>query len=80
MRRVMSEVEVGVFEYEHIHLVIVHGEYMDDREVPFTGSEREHQYTRRIVDGMVESDLLLVNQHTRTKLSTNLIAKFRRFF
>jgi len=80
VRRVMSEVEVGVFEYEHIHLVIVHGEYIDDREVPFTGSEREHQYTRRIVDGMVESDLLLVNQHSRTKLSTNLIAKFRRFF
>lgn len=80
VRRVISEVEVGVSEYEHVHLVIVHGEYIDDREVPFTGHEREHQYTRRIVDGMVESDLLLVNQHSRTKLSTNLLAKFRRFF
>jgi hypothetical protein len=78
--RVMSEVEVGVFEYQHIHLVIIHGEYIDDREAPFTGHEREHQYTRRIVDGMVESDLLLVNQHSRTKLPANLLAKFRRFF
>lgn len=80
VRRVMSEVEVGVLEYEHVHIVIVHGEYIDARETPFTGHEREHQYTRRIVDGMVESDLLLVNQHSRTKLSTNLLAKFRRFF
>jgi hypothetical protein len=80
VRRVINELEVGVSEYEHIHLVIVHGEYIDDREVPFTGQEREHQYTRRIVDGLVESDLLLVNQHSRTKLSTNLLAKFFRLF
>jgi hypothetical protein len=80
VRRVISEVEVGVSEYEHVNLVIVHGEYIDDREVPFTGHDREHQYTRRIVDGMVESDLLLVNQHSRTKLSGNLLAKFRRVF
>jgi hypothetical protein len=80
VRRVMSEVEVGAFEYEHVHLVIVHGEYIDNREVPFTGHEREHQYARRIVDGMVESDLLLVNQHSRTKLSTHFLGKFRRLF
>jgi len=80
VRRVMSEVEAGVSEYEHIHLVIIHGEYIDDREAPFTGHEREHQYTRRIVDGVVESDLLLVNQHSQTKLSSNLLAKFRRLF
>jgi hypothetical protein len=80
VRRVISEVEVGVFEYEHVHLVIVHGEYMDDRGVPFTGHEREHRYTRRIVDGMTESDLLLLNPHSRTKLSNSLLAKFHRFF
>ena len=80
VRRVISEVEVGVSEYEHIQLVIVHGEYIDDREVPFTGQDRGHQYTRRIVDSVVESDLLLVNQHSQTKLSNNLLAKFRRLF
>lgn len=80
LRRVISEVGVGVSEYEHVHLVIVHGEYIDDREIPFTGRDGEHQYTRRIVDGMVESDLLLVNQHSQTKLSSNLLAKFRRLF
>jgi hypothetical protein len=80
VRRVMREVEVGVSEYEQVHLVLVHGEYIDDREVPFTGHDGQHQYTRRIVDGMVESDLLLVNQHSQTKLSSNLLGKFRRFF
>jgi hypothetical protein len=80
VRRVINEVEAGVFEYDHVHLVIVHGEYIGTREVPFTGHEREHRYTRRIVDGTAENDLLLFNRHSRTKLSNNLLAKFRRFF
>jgi hypothetical protein len=80
VRRVISEVEEGVFKYDHVHLVIVHGEYIDDREVPFTGHEREHRYTRRIVDGTVENDLLLLNRDSRMKLSDDLLAKFCQLF
>jgi hypothetical protein len=78
--RVINELEAGVFEYDHVHLVIVHGEYIDTRSVPFTGHEREHRYTRRIVDGVAENNLLLFNPHSRTKLSDSLLAKFRRVF
>jgi len=80
VRRVISEVEEGVLEYDHVHLVIVHGEYIDSRAVPFTGHEREHRYTRKIVDGTAENDLLLFNRHSLTKLSDGLLAKFQRFF
>lgn len=80
VRRVINEVEEGVVEYDHVHLVIVHGEYIDSRAVPFTGHEREHRYTRRIVDGTAENDLLLFNRHSRTKLSDGLLDKFQRFF
>jgi hypothetical protein len=80
VRRVINEVEEGVLEYDHVHLVIVHGEHIDSRAVPFTGHEREHRYTRRIVDGTAENDLLLFNRHSRTKLSDNVLAKFCRFF
>src|SRR5438874_250016 len=31
MRRVINEVEEGVVEYDHIHLVILHGEYIDSQ-------------------------------------------------
>jgi len=80
VRRVIGEVEEGVLEYDHVQLVVVHGEYIDDRAVPFTGHEREHRYTRRIVDGTAENDLLLFNRHSRTKLSDGVLDKFQRFF
>jgi hypothetical protein len=80
VRRVINEVEEGVLEYDHVHLVIVHGEYIDSRAVPFTGHEREHRYTRRIVDGTAENDLLLFNRRSRTKLSDGLRDKFQRLF
>ena len=80
VRRVISEVEEELFKYDHVHVVIVHGEYTDNREVPFTGRQEGHQYTRRIIDGTAENDLLLVNQHSRMKLSPNLLAKFYRVF
>ena len=78
--RVINEVEVGVIKYDHVHLVIVHGDYIDDRKVPFTGWQREHRYTRRIVDGIAENDLLLLNRHSRMKLSPNLLERFYRVF
>jgi hypothetical protein len=80
VRRVINEVEEGVIKYDHVHLVIVHGDYIDDREVPYTGYEREHRYTRRIVDGIAENDLLLVNRNSQMKLSPDLLAKFYRVF
>jgi len=80
VRRVISEVEEGVFKYDHVHLVIVHGEYIDDREVPFAGYKDGHRYTRRIGDGIAENDLLLLNRHSRMKLSPDLLAKFYRVF
>lgn len=80
VRRVIREVEEEVFKYDHVHLVIVHGEYIDDREVPFIGQTGGHQYTRNIVDGTVENDLLLLNRDSRMKLSPNLIARFYRVF
>lgn len=80
VRRVIYEIEEGVFEYDHVHLVIVYGEYIDNREVPFAGHEREHRCTRRIADGTAENNLLSFNRHSRTKLSNNLLAKFCQFF
>ena len=80
VRRVIGDVEEEVFKYDHVHLTIVHGEYIDDREVPFVGQTGGHQYTRRIVDGTVENDLLLLNRDSRMKLSPNLLAKFYRVF
>jgi hypothetical protein len=80
VRRVISEVEDSVFQYDHVHLVIVHGEYIDDREVPVSGHEREHRYTRRMVDGVAENDLLLFNLHARKRLSDSVLDKFRRLF
>lgn len=80
VRRVICEVEEGILEYDHVHLVIVHGEYIDSRAVPFTGHEREHRYTRRVVDGTAENDLLLVNSHSQTRLSDGLLDKFQRHF
>ena len=80
VRRVISGVEDGVFQYDHVHLVIVHGEYIDDREVPVSGHEREHRYTRRMVDGIAENDLLLLNRHARKRLSDSVLDKFRRLF
>ena len=80
VQRVIGEVEEGVFKYDHVQLVIVHGEYMDDQAVPFTGYDRGHRYTRKIVDGTVENDLLLLNRHSRMKLSPNLLEKVSRVF
>jgi hypothetical protein len=80
VRRVIAEVGGEVFKYDHVHLAIVHGEYIDDREVPFIGQTEGHQYTRRIVDGTVENDLLILNRDSRMKLSPNLLAKFYRVF
>jgi len=80
VRRIINEVEEEVLKYDHVHLVIVHGEYIDDRAVPFTGHDRDHRYTRRIVDGTAENDLLLLNRHSRMKLSPNLREKFCRVF
>jgi hypothetical protein len=80
VRTVMREVEQEVFKYDHVHLVIVHGEYIDEQEVPFTGWEGEHRYTRRIVDGTVENDLLLVNHRSRVKLPASLRGKFYSVF
>jgi hypothetical protein len=80
VRRVIREVEEGVLKYDHVHLVIVHGEYIDDREVPFAGYKDGHRYTRRIGDGIAENDLLLLNRHSRIKLSPDLLAKFYRVF
>lgn len=80
VRRVIGEVEEGVLKYDHVHLVIVHGEYIDDRATPFTGHDRDHRYTRRLVDGTAENDLLLLNRHSRMKLSPNLLEKFCRVF
>ena len=78
--RVISEVEDDVFKYDHIHVVIVHGEHGDPREVPFAGYEREHQYTRSFVDGKVGNNLMLVNQRARMRLSDGLLAIFRQIF
>ncbi len=80
VRKVIREIEEGVFKYDHIHLVIVHGEYIDDRAIPFTGHDRDHRYTRRIVEGTAENDLLLLNRDSRMKLSPNLLEKFCRAF
>jgi hypothetical protein len=78
--RVIREVEQEVFKHDHVHLVIVHGEYIDEREVPFTGWDGRHRYTRRIVDGNVENDLLLVNKRSRLKLSADLLERFYSVF
>lgn len=80
VRRVINEVEERVFRYDHVHLVIVHGECIDNQAIPFTGREREHRFTRRIVDGKTENDLLLINRHSRTKLSPDLLEKFQLVF
>jgi len=80
VRRVIGEVEEGVLKYDHVHLVIVHGEHIDDRAVPFTGHDGDHRYTCRIVDGTVENDLLLLNRNSRIKLSPNLLEKFCQVF
>lgn len=80
VQRVIREVEEGVFKYDHVHLVIVHGEYVDDREVRFAGYKDGHRYTRRISDGITENDLVLLNPHSRMKLSPDLLAKFYRVF
>jgi hypothetical protein len=80
VQRVISELEEGALKYDHVQLVIVHGEYIDDRAVPFTGHDRGHRYTRKIVDGTAENDLLLLNRHSRMKLSPNLLEKVSRVF
>ena len=51
--------------------MILHGEYIGESEGPSTCEVGEHRYTRRIVDGFAEHDLILVN-----RLSQN----FRRIF
>jgi len=78
--RVVSEVEAEVVKYDHVHLVVVHGEYVDDSEVAFAAHKEEYRYTRRVVEGTVENDLLLVNRHSRMKLSDSLFATFCRVF
>jgi hypothetical protein len=80
VRRVIEEVEEGVLKYDHVHLVIIHGEYTDDRAIPFIGHDGDHRYTRRTVDGSAENDLLLLNRHSRTTLTANLLEKFYRVF
>jgi hypothetical protein len=75
--RVIREVEDMVFKYDHVHVVIVHGEHIDDRKAPFSGDVGGHGYTRRILDGTVENNLLLVNRDSRMKLSPELLNKLR---
>jgi uncharacterized lipoprotein NlpE involved in copper resistance len=40
------------------------------QEVPFTGYEREHRYTRRIVDGTAENDLLYPHEDKPAEYGT----------
>src|SRR5260370_42141852 len=80
LSRVAREVEDGVFKYDQVHLVILHGEYIGESEGPSTCEVGEHRYTRRIVDGFAEHDLILVNRHSQKKLSENLFSKFFRSF
>jgi hypothetical protein len=80
LRRVAREVEEGVFKRDHVHLVILHGEYMGGPEGPSACEVGEHRYTRRIVDGFAEHDLVLVNRHSQRKLSDSLFSKFLRSF
>jgi hypothetical protein len=80
LRRVAREVEEGVFKYDQVQLVILHGEYIGQSEGPSTCEVGEHRYTRRIVDGFAEHDLVLVNRHSQKRLSESLFSKFLRSF
>ncbi len=78
--RVAREVDEGVFKYEQVHLVILHGEYVGEPEGPSACEVEEHRYSRRIVDGFAEHDLVLVNRHSQRKLSDSLFSIFLRSF
>lgn len=80
LRKVSREVEEGVFKYDQVHLAILHGEYIGEFEGPSMCEVGEHRYTRRIVDGLAEHDLVLVNRHSQKKLSDSLLSKFLRSF
>ena len=80
LHRVAAEVEEGVFKYDQVHLVTLHGEYIGESEGPSTRDVGEHRYTRRIVDGFAEHDLILVNRQSQRKLSDGLFSKFLRSF
>jgi hypothetical protein len=80
LRRVAREVEVDVFRYGQVHLVILHGEYIGESEGPSTCEVGEHRYTRRIVDGFAEQDLILVNRQSHRRLSNSFLCKFMRPF
>jgi hypothetical protein len=80
LRRVAREVEEGVFKYDQVHLVILHGEYIGDSEGPSACEVGEHRYTRRIVDGFAEHDFVLVNRHSQKKLSESFFSKLSRSF
>jgi hypothetical protein len=80
LRRAAREVEEGVFKYDQVHFLVLHGEYTGEPKGPTSGGVREHRYSRRIVDGSVEQNLVLVNRHSRRKLSDSLFSKFSRSF
>jgi len=80
LRRVAREVEQGVFKYDQVHLVILHGEYVGESEGPSTCKVGEHRYSRRIVDGFAEHDFVLVNRHSRKRLSDSSFSKLLRSF
>jgi hypothetical protein len=80
LRRIAREVEGAVFKHDQVHLVILHGEYIGEAEGPATCDVGEHRYSRRIVDGTVEQYLVLVNQHSRRKLSNSFLSRSFLFF
>lgn len=80
VRRVAREVEEGMLAHEQVNLVILHGEYVGTEETPFAGQIGEHKYTRKVVDGSAEVDLLLYNAQAPSKLSPALLGNFLRSF
>jgi hypothetical protein len=76
LRRVAREVEEGVFKYDQVHLVILHGEYIGEHEGPSACDVGEHRYRRRILDGVAEHDLVLVNPHSQRKLPDRFLRAF----
>jgi len=80
MNGVVCELEGRLVDHEHINLVIVHGEYVGSQEVPCIRQIGKHRYRRRVFEGLVEVDLVLVNSHLQKEFSPTLLASFWNCF
>ena len=80
VNRIACELEEELVDYEHVNLVIVHGEYVGSEEVPCIKRIGKHRFRRRAVEGGTEVDLVLLNQCSKREFSPALVASFSSCF